>query len=340
MNGRDENAKEKGVHKAALKCARKLGVLRGASGKARKTPSGDKSKGQRGRAGDTRPVGSIFAQTRADHGAYLCAAWCFAHKMCRSQAVALTGLHNVRLAAAWDSVNVAEGELLGGGSRVVVIDEAFVARRKYNRGRAIPTHKVCIFAGVELEPAGKTGAEGEGRGGSTDEDADRPRYVETGRCFLVRIADRAAGAFKREIRPRVLPGSTVWTDSHRSYGRLEDAGEFRRRSANHSSAEFPGDEGQSTNAVEGIWPRVKRGLRMSCVRKPADGDYGPLPAEYVWRPRNVRGAKWRKDAFPKVAGLIARHFGPAFQQTQWADAGYECVGKPSLYADDKGGGSA
>ena len=81
MNGRGENAKEEGVRKAALKCTRKLGVLRDASGKARKTPSGNKSKGQCGRTGDTRPVGSIFAQTRADLGAYLCATWRFAHKM-------------------------------------------------------------------------------------------------------------------------------------------------------------------------------------------------------------------------------------------------------------------
>ena len=120
---------------------RKMGPPKDANGKALKTPGGRKVKAQCSLAANARPAGPIFAQTHAEHGAYMCAIWCFAHKMRRGVAAALTGLdkdviadlyRNLRMAASWETIDIAEGEMLGSGpsgDRVVVIDEARVARR-------------------------------------------------------------------------------------------------------------------------------------------------------------------------------------------------------------------
>ena len=216
--------------------------------------------------------------------------------------------------------------MLGGGAsggRVVVIGEASAARRKYNGGRVIPTHERYVLGGVEIEPCDEE---------DEDEGGGRPRYKETGRCFLVEIPGRAAEFFIHEIAPRVEPGTLIWTDSRASYGWLEESGLIWHQRVDHSVPGFVGSEGQSTDAAEGMWARVKRALRLTCVRKPAGNDYGPLLAEYVWWSRRVRGPTWRKAAFRSVVDMAARHFGPAFQQDTWVGAGYDCAGAPSLYA--------
>ena len=46
-------------------------------------------------------------------------------------------------------------ELLGGEGRIVVVDEASASRRKYIKGRAIPTNSICILGGVAIEEAGR-----------------------------------------------------------------------------------------------------------------------------------------------------------------------------------------
>ena len=334
--GRGKDAKKIGLQKAVLKCTHKMEPTKGADGKARKSAKGRKVKKQCTSTATTRPAGSLFTQTHASHGDYLCAVWCFAQKMSRGQVVAMTGLykdvvtdlyHNIRLAALDENMDVAEGEFLGGGNRVVVIDECYVARRKYNKGRVVPTHKKCIFGGVEIEP--KQGADADG-----GQDGGRPVYVETGRCFLAEIPDRAKETFKGQISKRVLPQSTVWTDARASYQWLEPEGGYKHQTVNHSVPEFVGSKGQSTNAAEGMWSRVKRGLRMSNVRKPVDDDYAPLLAEFIWRPRNVRGPNWRKEAFGKVSEMITSSFGAAFQQEQWVASGFDCAGEASLYAKE------
>ena len=95
------------------------------------------------------PEDSIFAATRAEHGHYVLAMWRCARKLSQAQTATLTSLdtetvtklyHTLRPAALDTTINLGGAEMLGGGDRVVVIDEARVARRKYRRGRAIPTH--------------------------------------------------------------------------------------------------------------------------------------------------------------------------------------------------------
>ena len=83
-------------------------------------------------AATTRPEGSIFWQTRPDHGANICRLWCFSQKLNPRQAAQLAGLdshvatdlnRNARLAAAQSVMDLEGGELLGGSARKVVVDE-------------------------------------------------------------------------------------------------------------------------------------------------------------------------------------------------------------------------
>ena len=142
-------------------CTKKGKSAKGEDGKVIKYPGGSRARSQCGGSATTRPAGSVFAQTYSEHGTYVCAIWCFARRLSPAQTRALTGLdahvvtdlfHNLRLAALATATDAQVGELLGGETRPVVIDECFVSRRKYERGRSIPTHKVCVFGGVEIEP--------------------------------------------------------------------------------------------------------------------------------------------------------------------------------------------
>ena len=80
-------------------------------------------KKERTSAAATRPEGSIFAGTRAEHGDYVLAMWRFAQKLSRSQTVALTGLdkdtvtklyHSLRLAALDTTMDLDGGRDVGG----------------------------------------------------------------------------------------------------------------------------------------------------------------------------------------------------------------------------------
>ena len=167
-----------------------------------------KMKTKCGRSSHLHPTGSTFEGSRAGHSDVIMGIWCWAQKLAPCQATAATGLnpnvvtdlyHALRLAATGVAMDLAEGETLGGGGKRVVIDEAYVSRRKYNKGRVTPTNTICIFGGVEIEEAD---------GGREGEDG-RPKYKETGMCFLVEIPDRAKETFQKEIKNRVAPGSRV-----------------------------------------------------------------------------------------------------------------------------------
>ena len=277
-----------------------------------------------------RPVGSFFEGTRVDHGAIILGIWCWAHKMAPGQVVAATGLcphavtdifHNLRIAATGVAMDLDEGELLGGGGNIVVIDEALASRRKYNKGRVVPTSKICIFGGVEIKPE---------EGG--DASGGRPKYVETGRCFMVRIPDRTRETFEREIKKRVAPGTLVWTDSHKSYDWLPSEGLYAHQKVNHKRGEWVGNKGQSTNAIEGMWSRAKRSLRLANTRRPVDNDYAPLLGEFMWRARFARGSDWRKRVFSAALRLVSQEHGVDFQREMWGKLGFPCEGEASLWS--------
>ena len=58
---------------------------------------------------------------------------------------------HLRLAATGVSMHAEADEMLGGAGKAVVFDEAFLPRRQYIKGRAIPTNQICILGGVAIE---------------------------------------------------------------------------------------------------------------------------------------------------------------------------------------------
>ena len=65
------------------------------------------------------------------------------------------------------------------------------------------------------------------------------------------------------IRENVEPGSTVYTDEHRSYLRLVEAG-FEHSSVNHGRGEYVRGRCH-VNSVEGFWSRLKNSIRGTHV---------------------------------------------------------------------------
>ena len=77
------------------------------------------------------------------------------------------------------SMDLEEVEFLGGEGRIVAIAEAPASRRKYNKGRVIPTNSIRILGGMEIAEAGG----GELTGGG------RPKRKGAGRRFLLQVPD-------------------------------------------------------------------------------------------------------------------------------------------------------
>ena len=152
----------------------------------------------------------------------------------------------------------------------MVVDETFLTVRKYNFGRQTAGTTLKLIGMVELDPT---------------------RRRETGLCKLVIIPDLKKETFKAFIKPNVIPGSTIFTDSHKSYQWMRSEG-FDHHWVNHKRREFSRREGSmiiSTNAIEGVWSRVKKLLRTYKVSRPANMDHELYFLEYVWRSRYLRG---------------------------------------------------
>lgn len=66
------------------------------------------------------------------------------------------------------------------------------------------------------------------------------------------------------IDASVIPGGAVHTDELRSYLGLHKRG-HRHMTVNHSAHEYVGFQGASTNAIEGFWAAVKRGINGTHV---------------------------------------------------------------------------
>ena len=175
---------------------------------------------------------------------------------------------------------------LGGPDSVVCVDETYVTRRKTNRGgfqgRKTKGHRTIIMGAVELNQKGQ------------------PRR-ETGRGFLSILANKEADTFEAALRPRLLPCSTVWTDGNPSYNWLNGCGEFVHETVIHNRGEFAKVNSVgtkvSTNAIEGVFARVKRLLRQYRASPRAKKDYGLFLAEFIWRLRFAGGPQWRRTSF-------------------------------------------
>lgn len=75
-----------------------------------------------------------------------------------------------------------------------------------------------------------------------------------GRVRAAVISDTGRKTIQSEVRNRVSPGSTLYTDEHASYRAMK---EFNHRTVNHSAKQFV-DDMAHTNGIESVWAALKR----------------------------------------------------------------------------------
>lgn len=84
--------------------------------------------------------------------------------------------------------------------------------------------------------------------------------VECGGDVMTHVVpDQRRATLTPLIDANVIPGGAIHTDELRSYLGLNKRG-HRHMTINHSAKEYVGFDGASTNAIEGFWAGVKRGI--------------------------------------------------------------------------------
>ena len=184
-------------------------------------------------------------------------------------------------------------ENLGGPGKVVCVDETFLTKKKKSKarmGRVTAPNQTIIFGGTEL---------------------DLETRVATGRSFLLVIPNRKRITLEPIIRKRILPGSTIWTDLHKSYHWLGKPNSgYSWDSVIHSKGKLSkGPEHISTNSVEGLFSRLKKHLRTSRVTYVSQKHYGIYLGEFLWRDRALKASilgtdQWRHYAFWALCRLL------------------------------------
>lgn len=72
------------------------------------------------------------------------------------------------------------------------------------------------------------------------------------------IPDRTSKSLMPHIRDHVEKGSEVHTDEHKGYNPLDRTKDYDRKAVNHSEEEYVGENGETTNAIEGFFSQLKR----------------------------------------------------------------------------------
>ncbi len=84
------------------------------------------------------------------------------------------------------------------------------------------------------------------------------RERESGRVIAYPVPDRSTKRMSSEVLRNVERGSTVYTDDHNGYHKLNKW--YKHRTVNHSNWQFA--EGDvSTNGIESVWSVLKRGYK-------------------------------------------------------------------------------
>ena len=129
---------------------------------------------------------------------------------------------------------------IGGPQTIVQLDECIFHRRKNKRGRR--KAQIWIFGGIETQEGGRTG-----------------------RFFTCRVPYRKAETLLPIIRQNVIPGTQIWTDEWGGYNHLTEIG-YPHLSVNHSQHYKDPITGCCTNAIEGLWHRLRHFLPASGVK--------------------------------------------------------------------------
>ena len=153
---------------------------------------------------------------------------------------------------------------------VVCIDETFFTSPKVNvagfHGRETAGHQKIVLGMYEINRITRKG---------------------TGRCHLMLIPTNSRAAVEAAIRKHVAVGAEIWTDGAKCYEWIDAPNSgYTRQFVVHSAGEFVRGE-VSTNAVEGLFSRVKRFNRIIGVQNICKSNYGDYLGEFLWRERNL-----------------------------------------------------
>lgn len=129
--------------------------------------------------------------------------------------------------------------LIGGEGLTVEIDECYIVKRKYNRGRMLRNTN-WIFGGIV-------------RGNNTE-------------CFIEFVEERNRKTLHEVISRRINPGSIICSDNWKAYGNLVELlpeMKFKgHKKVNHSKNFVnPEDPEAHTQNIEAFWSMFKRKLK-------------------------------------------------------------------------------
>ena len=180
---------------------------------------------------------------------------------------------------------IRKSEKIGGKDVVVEIDESKFAKRKYNVG-----HRVTggwVFGGREKDDKTK--------------------------IFMEPVEDRTAQTLLSIIQKWILPGSIIWSDCWKAYGKIPELPEgYKHGTVNHSTNFVNPESGVCTNRIESDWRHAKQHFpSYGTVSK----HYSGYLSTFIWKRRNSE-----KDLFMALVADIAELYpGPGRSPTGAAE---------------------
>ena len=122
-------------------------------------------------------------------------------------------------------------DLLGGAGGIVEIDETIMGGSVSGRGNGYMGNKTVV---VGMKEKG-------------------------GKLAMRVVESRTRGPMEALVNASILPGTTISSDEFGSYRFLGERG-FRHITVSHKAGQHVGKHGATTNAIEGVWAALKRGI--------------------------------------------------------------------------------
>lgn len=140
---------------------------------------------------------------------------------------------------------------IGGEGRTIAVDESKFFHRKYHRGRYTDGH--WVLGGIDVD--------------------------DHTQCFLQTVPRRDSATLIPVVQKYVLPRTRIWTDEWAAYRQLGLLG-YHHYTVNHTENFVCQHSGVHTNAIEGLWSRVKAKFRA--MHGTSDVLFDSYLEEYLW----------------------------------------------------------